>query len=83
MYGSMMSLSLCARKRKANGILSTRFATLTPAAPVAANSPGRPQWLMAKPNVIGTGSRLSGITEGIIRYDPVAMASAAGGIVGL
>ena len=55
----------------------------SPAAPVAANSPGRPQRLMAKPNVVGTGSRLSGITEGIVGHDPVAMASAAGGVVGL
>ena len=37
----------------------------------------------AKPEAVGTGSRLSGITEGIIRHDPMAMASTAGGVVGL
>ena len=38
---------------------------------------------MAKPEEVDTGSRLSGITEGIIRHDPMAMASTAGGVVGL
>jgi hypothetical protein len=38
---------------------------------------------MAKPEEVGTGSRLSGITESIIGHDPVAMASTAGGVVGL
>ena len=33
---------------------------------------------MAKPNVVGTGSRLLGITEGIMGHDPVAMACTAG-----
>ena len=41
------------------------------------------QLLTAKPNAVCTDSRLSGITEGFVRHDPVAMASAAGGIVGL
>ena len=51
--------------------------------PVAANSPGRPRRLMAKPEEVGTGSRLSGITRGIMGHDPVAMACTAGGVVGL
>ena len=50
---------------------------------VAANSPGRPRRLIAKPEEIVTGSPLSGITEGIMGHDPVAMASTAGGVVGL
>ena len=39
--------------------------------------------IMAKPEEVVTGSRLSGITEGIMGHDPVAMASTAGGVVGL
>ena len=39
--------------------------------------------VMAKPEEVGTGSRLSGITEGIIGHYPVATASTAGGVVGL
>ena len=55
-------------------------------APVAANYSCvavASQLLTAKPNAVCTGSRLSGITEGFVRHDPVAIASAAGGIVGL
>ena len=42
-------------------------------------------WTQPKPEEVelDTGSRLSGITEGIIRHDPMAMASTAGGVVGL
>ena len=45
--------------------------------------PGRPRRVTAKPEVVDTGSRLSGITEGIIGHDPVAMARMAGSTVGL
>ena len=45
--------------------------------------PGRPRRVTAKPEAVGTGSRRSGITEGIVGHDPVAMASTAGGVVGL
>ena len=38
---------------------------------------------MSKPEEVGTGSRLSGITEGIMGHDPVAMARMAGSTVGL
>ena len=45
--------------------------------------PGRPRREMAEPEEVFTGSPLSGITRGIMRHDPVAMASTAGGVVGL
>ena len=54
-----------------------------PAALVAATSPERPRRVRAKPEEVDTGSRLSGITEGIIGHDPVAMESTEGGVVGL
>ena len=38
---------------------------------------------MAKPAEVDTGPRLSVITEGITGHDPVAIASTAGGVVGL
>ena len=44
---------------------------------------GRPRWVTATPEAVGTGSRRSFITEGIIGHDPVAMACTAGGVVGL
>ena len=50
---------------------------------VAATSPGRPRRVMAKPEEVVTGSPLSVITRDIMRHDPVAMASTAGGVVGL
>ena len=45
--------------------------------------PGRPRRVTAKPEAVGTGSRLSGITEGIIGHDPGAMARMGGSTVGL
>ena len=45
--------------------------------------PGRPRRVTAKPEAVGTGSRRSVITEGIIGHDPVAMARMAGSTVGL
>ena len=45
--------------------------------------PGRPRRVTAEPEEVVTGSPLSGITRGIMRHDPVAMASTAGGVVGL
>ena len=51
--------------------------------PVRCYIPGRPRRVTAEPEVVVTRSRLSGITESIIRHDPVAMASTAVGVVGL
>ena len=45
--------------------------------------PGRPRRVTAKPEAVGTGSRRSGITEGIMGHDPVAMARMAGSTVSL
>ena len=45
--------------------------------------PGRSRRVTAKPEAVGTGSRRSGITEGIIGHDPVAMARMDGSTVGL
>ena len=45
--------------------------------------PGRPRRVTAKPEAVGTGSRRSIITEGIIGHDPVAMARMDGSTVGL
>ena len=58
-------------------------ALLSGCSSVAATLRGPPRRVIAKPEEVGTGSRLSGITEGIVGHDPVAMASAAGGVVGL
>ena len=45
---------------------------------------GASTWrVMAKPEEVDTGPRLSVITEGIIGHDPVAMARMAGSTVGL
>ena len=44
---------------------------------------GTSRRVIAKPEEVGTGSRLSVITECIIRHYPVATASTAGGVVGL
>ena len=57
--------------------------TPRPPAPVAATSPERPRWVIAKPEVVGTGFRPSDITKGIMGDDPMAMASTAVGVVGL
>ena len=46
-----------------------------PSAPVAATSPEPPRRVIAKPEVVGTGSRLSGITEGTMRHDPERLGS--------
>ena len=53
------------------------------AALVAATSLERPRRVIAKPEEVDTGPRLSVITESIIGHDPMAMASTAGGVVGL
>ena len=45
--------------------------------------PGGPRRVMAKPEEVGTGSRLSGTTGGIMWDALVAMASMAGGVNGL
>ena len=52
-------------------------------APVAVTSPGRHRRVTAETEEVVTGSPLSGITRGIILHDTVAMASTAGGVVGL
>ena len=49
----------------------------------AATLPGRPRRVIAKPEEVFMGSPLSGITRSIVGHDPVAMASTAGGVVGL
>ena len=54
-----------------------------PRAPVAATSPQRPGWVVAKPEVVGTGSRPSDITKGIMRGDLVVMARMEGRAVEL
>ena len=45
--------------------------------------PGRPRRVAVEPEVVVTGSPLSGITRGIMLHDTVAMASTAGGVVEL
>ena len=40
---------------------------------VTATPPERPQRVMAKPDEVGTGSRPSGIIEGVMSHDPIAM----------
>ena len=52
-------------------------------APVAVTSPGRHRRVTAETEEVVTGSPLSGITRGIMLHDTVAMASTAGGVVGL
>ena len=54
-----------------------------PAAPVAATSPEPPRRVISKPEVVGTCSRLSDITEGIMRDDLVVMARREGRVVGM
>ena len=72
------------RIRVFEGLDSAAFLSgCLPAALVAATLRGPPRRVMAKPEEVGTGSRLSVITECIIRHDPVATASTAGGVVGL
>ena len=71
-------------RRAAPSSLKTRHPhAARPRAPVAATSPQRPGWVVAKPEVVGTGSRPSDITKGIMGDDPVAMASTEVGVVGL
>ena len=44
---------------------------------LTATSPGRPRRIIAKSEEVGTGFGPSGIIEGIIRHDPVAMVCTA------
>ena len=62
---------------------SASAALLSVCSAVAVTSPGRPRRVTAEPEEVVTGSPLSGITRGIILHDTVAMASTAGGVVGL
>ena len=62
---------------------SASAALLSVCSPGRCYIPGRPRRVAAKTETVVTGSRLSGITEGIIGHDPVAMARMAGSTVGL
>ena len=55
----------------------------TAGAQVATTSPRRPRRVIAKPEEVFMGTPLSCITRVIMGHDPVAIASTAGGVIGL